>query len=97
MHWDVLQSSVIPQARTNEYETYRAAPTCVPRRCQEERESSRRGAIHWSAGASLAISSACVLFGHPVLEERGGKAALVGLISIHGEVQDGAIHWTKFG
>jgi len=38
MHWDVLQSSVIPQARTNEYETYRAAPTCVPRRCQEERE-----------------------------------------------------------
>ena len=49
-----------------------------------ERERNREGAIHWSAGASLAISSTDILSGHPVLEEReGGKAAACGPSFIH--------------
>ena len=42
-------------------------------------KKNKEGAIHWSVGASLAISSTGILFGHPVLEEReGGRLRLVG-------------------
>ena len=44
----------------------RAAPMCALRRCKDEREERKRGAIHWRGGASLAFLGTCGLFLHPV-------------------------------
>ena len=56
----------IPRDGHNSISAPRAAPMCVLRRCKDEREDRKRGAIHWRGGASLAFLGTCGLFLHPV-------------------------------